>query len=130
MITTKLKFGNLLKEHSGIFDTSLQTKSFELLTDLLLYYDSPKVNKWVSPKNILFFQDVTPKQQWNVTKDWKVYLGSDVSKLSSVAVSKHLFHFQIEMNKNAILHLWDTTEEGRQEWISAIQSIFFFEVEC
>jgi len=107
MITTKLKFGNLLKEHSGIFDTSLQTKSFELLIDLLLYYDSPK--------------DVTPKQQWSITKDWKVYLGSDISKLSSTAVSKHLFHFQIEMNKNAILHLWDTTEEGRQEWITAIQ---------
>mmetsp|Transcript_19739 Transcript_19739/g.16905 ORF Transcript_19739/g.16905 Transcript_19739/m.16905 type:complete len:147 (+) Transcript_19739:1084-1524(+) len=103
LITTKMKYGYLLKEPTGFWEAGFQNRWFELTVEYLAYYETAK--------------DLTPKHQYLITRDWKVYVGTEPSKYSS---SKHLFHFQVEMNKNTILHLWDTSEESRNEWMLLI----------
>lgn len=51
-----------------------------------------------------------------------MYTGNDTGKFSSTSIAKHIFHFQIEVNKTTMVHFWDTTDEGRQDWIASIQS--------
>jgi PH domain len=112
LLNTYMRCGTLFREPSTIWESGLQAKWCELTNEGFSVYDTAKDTS-------------TPKGKYILTKESRAHLGTEVSKYSNY----RLFHFQIDINSTTIVHLWDNSEESRQDWLQLLQSNFYYFVD-